>query len=228
MDIYVINLKRRKDRRSSIEARLRVQGLSATFVDAVDVREISDVPSLTQISPQRYCIWESHVRAMREIERSSSQYTMILEDDAVLHPRINWTDFLAAIESQMSASRYDKLQLGFIQAAYQVGSLKQRVVGIRGSRSGAVEKVTIDRRQYKVDLGLHRPGSHCYLLSSAAAHLLPQLNNPAWSSTDAFFDRVASASQLQGRLRMGSFRKSLAGQESRTSSGSSIDSDNSP
>jgi len=198
-----------------------------SFIEGLDARQISTPPVNSLVSINRFCIWQSHVRAMQEIADSQRDYGLILEDDAYPEPSLDWHELLQSLESSVRSQGIDKLQIGHISAAYKVGPLRHKVLGKRGSRSKAAFTIAIGNDNSMADMGVHRPVSHAYILSSRAAQILPLFNDPTWASPDAFFDRIASASLEQGRLRMGSLRKSLVEQQSRTSHRSQIDSDNS-
>ena len=228
MRVLVINLARRTDRRERMENLLSAAKFTEwSFIDGLDAGQMSCHPVSSLVSINRFCIWQSHVRAMQEIADGQEEFGLILEDDAYLDPNLNWNALLPALETSVGRLRLDKLQIGHISAAYKVGSLRHKVLGKWGSRSSATVAVDLGTEARVADLGVHRPGSHAYILSRSTARLLPPLNNPTWASPDAFFDRIASASLEQGRIRMGSLRKSLVEQQSRTSHRSKIDSDNS-
>jgi len=198
-----------------------------SFIEGLDASQLSSPPASSLVSINRFCIWQSHVRAMQAIGDSQEEFGLILEDDAYPSPSFDWNELLHSLESSVRRQRIDKLQIGHISAAYKVGSLRHKALGRRGSRSNSTAVVEVGRQRRVADLGVHRPGSHAYILSRSAARILPPLNDPTWASPDAFFDRIASASLEQGRLRMGSLRESLVEQQSRTSHRSQIDSDNS-
>ncbi|CAG0897714.1 unnamed protein product [Darwinula stevensoni] len=100
--VYVINLKRRPERRRRMEAVLKSLGFRATFVDAVDGKTLDEsrlkemgvklMPEFrdpSQNRPMTYgeigCVL-SHHHAWQEIVNSKRKLAMILEDDAHFEP----------------------------------------------------------------------------------------------------------------------------------------------
>lgn len=222
----VISLQRRGDRREPLERSLQVLGIDYEVIPALDALTLSSLPPHTQVSKARYCIWQSHVLAMRAIAQSNDSYGLILEDDAVLDERIDWPRWLAGAEMEMQTFALDRLQVGHISAASKRRFLKGLANVLRMRPQEESVTMSIDGRGYVVDLGVHRPGTHCYIVSRELCRELPLFNNPVWASCDAFFDRFASVALRQGKWRMGSLRESISEQKSRTSGHSAIDSDN--
>jgi glycosyl transferase family 25 len=93
MDLYLINLPRRPDRREAMERQARRLGLNLTRVDAIDARE-ADPQELSgrfeksgplgEIPKGDQCCFLSHRLAWSRLAQSGAPYAVVLEDDVVL------------------------------------------------------------------------------------------------------------------------------------------------
>ena len=93
MDIYLINLARRPDRRTEMEIQAQKLGLTLTRLDAVDARD-TDAQAMDQwfhaggplgeIPRGDKCCSLSHRAAWEKLVASGADYAAILEDDVVL------------------------------------------------------------------------------------------------------------------------------------------------
>jgi glycosyl transferase family 25 len=93
MDIYLINLARRPDRRAGMEIQAQKLGLSLTRLDAIDARD-ADAQAMDQwfhvggplgeIPRGDKCCSLSHRAAWEKQVASGADYAAILEDDVVL------------------------------------------------------------------------------------------------------------------------------------------------
>jgi len=162
---------------------------------------------------------------MQLICEGEEKYGLILEDDAVLDPKVDWPETLNSIGDFMSSARLDYLQIGHISAAYPKDPFLALVSRFSGRRSTPARQALPGIRN-SVELGVSRAGAHAYVISRHLADLTPKYNSPTWVGPDGFFDRLASATFAEGSLRMGTLRHSLVEQESREFVGSTIDSDN--
>ena len=209
-----------------MEHRLRAASFSHwTFVEGLDASELSSPPEGTLTSLNLYCAWTSHTRAMQLICEGEGKYGLVLEDDAVLNPKIDWPETLNSIDDFMSSARLDYLQIGHISAAYPKDpffGLVSRFTARHRTRARQV----IPGMHNSVELGTSRAGAHAYVISRPLAQLAPKYNSPTWVGPDGFFDRLASATFAEGSLLMGTLTHSLVEQESREFVGSTIDSDN--
>lgn len=209
-----------------MDARLRAASFPGwTFVEGLDASELSAPPEGTLTSLTLYSAWTSHTRAMAQICQGETEFGLILEDDAVFNPSINWPATLQAIESFMSSVNLDYLQIGHISAAYPSRPITGLVSRVAGRRSGRPQQV-VPGIANSVELGISRAGAHAYVISRRLSELAPRYNSPTWVGPDGFFDRLASATFAEGSLLMGTLTRSLVEQESREYVGSQIDSDN--
>jgi glycosyl transferase family 25 len=96
MDLYLINLSRRPDRREAMEKQAQTLGLSLTRLDAVDARD-ADAKELARwfeangplgvIPKGDQCCFLSHRLAWARLVESGSDYAAVLEDDVRLSAR---------------------------------------------------------------------------------------------------------------------------------------------
>lgn len=91
--IYVVNLKRRADRRERMAALLERFGLRCEWLEAVDAKDISpDVLAahlaphmpLGPLSPGDQCCTLSHRKLWQSLAQADCDWAVVLEDDAVL------------------------------------------------------------------------------------------------------------------------------------------------
>jgi GR25 family glycosyltransferase involved in LPS biosynthesis len=114
--VYVINLKRREDRKIILEGLFKEKGITDyTFIEALDARDdLSDLvhcyPS-KNISKPEMAIMMSHLKAIKFwLENSNSDYALICEDDIDFglsdYWGFTWNDFINSL-----TFKYDILQL---------------------------------------------------------------------------------------------------------------------
>lgn len=100
MRIFVISLKQSTTRFDQIKNQLNALGFPFTIVEAIDGNEIDSKKSCIdpfrfRLSQKRDCragevgCAESHRKAWKEVIKHSDQYSLILEDDAFLPPKID-------------------------------------------------------------------------------------------------------------------------------------------
>lgn len=93
MDLYLINLSRRPDRRETMENQARRLGLRFMRVEAIDAR-VADLEELSrwfeksgplgEIPKGDQCCFLSHRLAWSRLVESGAPYAVVLEDDVVL------------------------------------------------------------------------------------------------------------------------------------------------
>lgn len=95
MEIFLINLGRRPDRRAAMDEQARRLGLGLTRLDAVDARLVAPETlgrwfrsggPLGEIPRGDQCCSLSHRAAWEELLKSGADYAAVLEDDVVLKP----------------------------------------------------------------------------------------------------------------------------------------------
>ena len=96
MDLYLINLSRRPDRREAMESQAQTLGLSLTRLDAVDARDadprelarwFQETGPLGAIPKGDQCCFLSHRLAWTRLIESGAPYAAVLEDDVMLSAR---------------------------------------------------------------------------------------------------------------------------------------------
>lgn len=223
MKIFVINLKRRPDRKVRMASQLRRLGLIPIWIDGVDGCSGTPMPRGTLVNCGHYGCFMSHVRVLNAFLDGTESYAMVMEDDAVLSPSLDWKLFLADLPDLMSREALDFLQLGFITHLSK-RTLRWRVRDLLvGHRDKG--KVLSETLGFRYHCGLARPGTHAYVISRDFASKVRFLNQPVWVGADGFYERLATASKAHGYLTMGCLTRSLAEQESRTGMSWSTDSD---
>ncbi len=224
MEIFVINLARRPERLSSINARLDDLGLASTTIVALDARDLGDLPAGTLVSPSSYACWASHLLAHQAFLSSGETHALILEDDAVLDVSLDWITLLSDMPAEMTRHSLDYLQLGYISTLYRSDSLRKLVRQALSADIPKFDLVMANRRFRALD-GVSRAGSHGYVLTQEMANLLQHHHQPAWVNPDGFLERLASSRRDAHTLRMACLQRSVISQESRINTGSVIDSD---
>ena len=92
MQIFYINLDRRADRRSEMEAKFSRIGLTASRISAVTPAEITDQQRAKYCDARNrhwmtdveLCCSLSHIKTLEQFLAGSDSHAMVLEDDAVL------------------------------------------------------------------------------------------------------------------------------------------------
>jgi glycosyl transferase, family 25 len=96
MELYLINLSRRPDRREAMETQARRLGLSLARVEAMDARAADPAElarwfeksgPLGEIPKGDQCCFLSHRLAWSRLAESGAPYAAVLEDDVVLDQR---------------------------------------------------------------------------------------------------------------------------------------------
>jgi GR25 family glycosyltransferase involved in LPS biosynthesis len=131
--VYIINLKRREDRKIILEGLLKERSIKDyTFIDAVDAKnDLSDLvdtyPS-KNVTKQEMAAMMSHLKAIRYwLETSESDYALICEDDIDFNLSdywgFTWNEFINTIDVE-----YDILQLSphYIDDYFDIALHKKR------------------------------------------------------------------------------------------------------
>ncbi|MCH9664364.1 MAG: glycosyltransferase family 25 protein [Gammaproteobacteria bacterium] len=211
LPIYVISLKRATERRQQIKERLDGLGLKFELIDATDERQgLSDAelsllglssqsdykPSLT---PGALGCLISHLRCYQKLLSSSSEYALILEDDAELGQ-----DFIRILDSILSMrpergflKHWSIINLGgwlggearpFIgQDTYPLNFIARRLLAPAITPPVDIE----EHPKYYIGpvmAGLY--GTHCYLISRQGCQFsldrYPRLRGPIdWLMNDS-------------------------------------------
>lgn len=217
--IQAINLVRRPDRLIQISAELERAGLNFEIQVAVDGK-LENSQSEFLSGGQIGC-WKSHLNAMRKLGETDSQFSLIIEDDAVLGPEVN-EEYLSEMLELMERNQLDILQLGFIEHLYTVsirpGVLEFLIALLKG-------RGTKDSSGTRIVLGDFRWGTHAYIINRRFAHAICDvISEPPLIPFDAWLGLMAQ-SQTDRKMRIARLAKSVVSQASHSSKESVIDSD---
>lgn len=140
MRIWFINLDRRTDRRAQMEKRLADLGLTANRIAAVTPDQLSDAERAFSCDPQKFhwmtpvewACTQSHLKALRAFLDSDDSHGLMLEDDAVLSPRL--PAFLAAFAAAPPAVDLVRLET-FLDVQRLAPKADHQIAGIDLKRS---------------------------------------------------------------------------------------------
>lgn len=225
MEIFVINLARRPDRAALISSALNELGLKFVFVEAVDWQAEGTYPKQEWLSTGYACNVLSHHKALELFLKSDAEFAMIMEDDAVLSPDVDWPTFIEELPRALADRGMDYLQLGFISQFYsslEVPRFLESVLARFGRKPKRRARITVGNRAYQAIAGESFAGSHLYVCSRRFAEMTPPLQRPQWVAYDGFLQRLAAVTTV---LSMWRLRVSLAEQDSRQLKGKKADSD---
>lgn len=227
MQILVINVEERSDRRKAISAHLNSLDFPFQIVKAVDKYELS-VSSNSFLSIDVERILESHLKCLKIVALEKEEYALIIEDDAIL--KFNFEE-LREIAAYLSEKEIVFLQLGFLHLnvfeslsiflrnVYDL-LIKINLMGKIFSRFGFQEieraKKQIWRRGLSSEYILNdiRYGAHCYLVHASFARELLALSEPYFLSVD---DLYVSLGKMKS-FRMARSRRNQAKQSKSPSS----------
>lgn len=117
---WYINLERRSQRRLEMEQQLDALGLSADYqrFAAIDGKSLS-LPTETHLSAGEVGCWLSHFRVLQQADGEC--HVHVLEDDAVLHPRVYAV--LELFLQQHACEQWDILYTDMV-VPHEVGNFK--------------------------------------------------------------------------------------------------------
>jgi GR25 family glycosyltransferase involved in LPS biosynthesis len=217
--IQVINLVRRPDRLIQISAELERAGLNFEIQVAIDGK-LENSQSEFLSGGQIGC-WKSHLNSMRRLSETNSQFSLIIEDDAVFGPEVN-QKYLIEMLDLMERNQLDILQIGFIDHLYTVsirpGILEFLIALLKG-------RGTKDSSGTRIVLGDFRWGTHAYIINQRfAKSIVDVVSEPPLIPFDAWLGLMAQ-SQTDRKMRIARLSKSVVSQASHSSKESIIDSD---
>lgn len=201
--IFIVNLKRRPDRRRVIETRLK--NLSLTnyeIIDAVDGKELPE--DLTNIYDDKSAIKLhrklqnseigcalSHIEIAKKVIEQNLDYAIILEDDA--EPTLQFKHFLKNFK--LKPNKFDFLMFGcFSSNEWFNGKLKTKNSPYTIAEKRSV--VYLDEIEHTVgDVTIHKPhyptqtidfvnATHAYMISKCGAKFLLKHNYPVKLEAD--------------------------------------------
>ncbi|KAI8869728.1 hypothetical protein GQ42DRAFT_163229 [Ramicandelaber brevisporus] len=171
--VYVINLPRRKDRRSSMEDMLAFLNVEATFIDAFEGSEVeSSKPSTAhELRPAQYAVLRSHLKAWEDAYRKQDKIKtfLVLEDDVDMELDIQYLvrRVLKRIEKVGDGS-WDTIHFGHCGSEAQQDTL-----------------VDFDLKLFRAT---HPQCAHAYAVNmSAIPKMLPPLRDTPHSPLDLEF-----------------------------------------
>ncbi|UXY15566.1 glycosyltransferase family 25 protein [Chitiniphilus purpureus] len=181
MQVFVISLAQREDRRRHIRQHLAERGVAFDFADAVDGRALADAdrarlydPALARQRGERRTLTPgelgcslSHLALYRRMLEQDLPAICVLEDDAELSP--DFAEVLAALAPALKADATPRVVL-----------LNRRAK--RYSAWGAAALAAGRRRCRAVEA----QGTDGYVLNRAAAQSLLQTLSPVWTVADCW------------------------------------------
>ena len=203
LHIFVINLKRRPDRKNLIESRLNDLGImNYEITEAIDGKELPD--DLSEVYDEKtakqihrvlkkteVACALSHINIARKIIEQNIEYAIILEDDAEL--TVGLKNFIKNFN--LKQNRFDFLILGsFSSNQLHNGKLKTKEAPYK-----LIEKQSItylDKIEFNIEnISIHKAhypsqtldfvfGTHAYVLSNRGAKKLLQINYPVKVEAD--------------------------------------------
>ena len=203
LHIFVVNLKRRPDRKQQIELRLKNLGIkNYEITEAVDGQQLpedlSNVYNQTksrqihrQLKRSEVACSLSHINIAKRIIDENIDYAIILEDDAELS--INFKTFIK--DFNLEPNKFDFLILGiFSSNQFFNGKLKTKVAPYELHEKESItylDKIefnigntTIHKTHYPSQKLDYVHGTHAYMLSNKGARKLLELNYPVIVEAD--------------------------------------------
>lgn len=225
MKPYVINLERRTDRLQGVTSRFLSAGVSLRRFDAVDAVSLSNVDVEGLVPAGILACWLSHEALLEEVANGSEEVVVVLEDDAVPSPDVDWRLLLDRLPDAMANHELGFLQLGFV--SWQFGltrpGLLEKARSFLYPRSRAVLDLDYPRPAW---LGSVLSGTHAYAVTSEFARKIRNVNSPCWTGADGLFMRLSSMSGADGRFPiMARLKASIVEQETRQGKAARLDSD---
>lgn len=201
--IFVVNLKRRLDRREQIEKRLNDLSLTNyEIVDAVDGKELPE--DLSELYNEQSAVGLhrklqkseigcalSHINIARKVVEQNLDYAIILEDDA--EPTLQFKEFIKNFN--LEPNKFDFLMFGcFSSNEWFNGKLKTKIAPYTLAEKRSI--VYLDKVEFAVgDTTIHNPhyptqildfvnATHAYMISNNGARFLLEYNYPVTLEAD--------------------------------------------
>ncbi|MCH9664365.1 MAG: glycosyltransferase family 25 protein, partial [Gammaproteobacteria bacterium] len=194
------NLKRAPDRRQQIKEQLDELGLKFEFIDATDAKEGLSDEEMDLIGREEHPKYEdrvrvgeigcliSHLRCYQKLLNSSSEYALILEDDALFEK-----EFVSVLAQIIKSDvNYNVMQLGYDlskqvvspwlgKSTMPLNLLKRRSLGIS----------TAENKPYYVGpVYSNIFCTHCYLISRRGCELLLSAHKKVLRPIDALLNEA--------------------------------------
>jgi GR25 family glycosyltransferase involved in LPS biosynthesis len=217
----VINVASNSARRDSMSERLLHKGISFTFVEAIESKDVIPTDSRFLTSTAE-AVWKSHLKCL-SIAAEYSSPTLILEDDAILYFD---EKSLQEIVDTMLSKNLDFIQLGYLginlaerlsievrnlYAFFTRNSLLSTFFTIFGFKEVQRARSQTWRKMLPSNFVVNdiRFGAHCYLVTPQFAKKILLLNSPAFLPADDFFVSLSRAKAF----KMIRLKKSCAAQD---------------
>lgn len=214
IELLVINLERRIDRRSYISKHLTRLGLEFSFVTARDALLDDSIDGSKVGYVGDAGCWLSHQEAFKEVS-SMARPALILEDDAQFDLSIDWPVVISEFAEQMNNLNLGVLQIGWNEMFYINRRWPRPLVDWRIERGRSTFGMEAGQRFYKVVRDEFFSGTHAYLVTPQAALDLLGCNIPVALAADAFMMSFAQGSARSKSWNFGRLRRSLVAQVSR-------------
>jgi len=199
--------------------------LPFTRITAVDARDLPpDTDTRLASLPQSAC-WLSHQRCFEHLMASAVGYLFILEDDAVLDPARDWNQLFQVSTQVMQTHDVGVLQLGYSSQFDPLQRLPKPLADWIANRHHAKVPMPAPFADVHVVQDSFRPGGHAYLIDRRAAGAIAGFNIPVARNADDFFTDLSYSGVVHRKWHVSRLSMSLAGQASRLSKDSVIDSD---
>lgn len=199
--IFIINLKRRLDRKASMEHKLKNLGITNyAFIEAIDALELSEEDIKTHYDKKDYkelslpeiaCAL-SHIKVYNKILENNINYAIILEDDA--NPNIEFKKFITNFNIKNDYD-FDFLLLGYYSSNQSFnGKLKTSKANVKLLEYDSI--IYLANPLYNVDnITIHKPsypsmdldfihGAHCYMISYEGCKRALKINYPVMLEAD--------------------------------------------
>lgn len=201
--IFVVNLKRRPDRRKIIETRLNNLALTNyEIIDAVDGKELPE--NLSDIYDEESAIAIhrklqrseigcalSHINIAKQVIEQNLDYAIIFEDDA--EPTVRFKEFVKNFS--LEPNKFDFLMFGcFSSNEWFNNKVKTKTAPYTIAEKRSI--VYLDDVEFNVgDVSIHRPfyptqvldfvnATHAYMISNRGARFLLEHNYPVKLEAD--------------------------------------------
>jgi len=202
---YVINLKRRRDRREEFETRHSHLKIDFNFVEAVDGQAIE---MDSHFSPNNVAAcWLSHQKVAQLLLLSDDRYALVLEDDAILDSK---TVELLERESTFRKFGVDLFQIGYnvqdnrVASGHRDSYLRAKL-NLLCICESIFSKFLISNTNFcrnhnlHIELnlpcpcvnGLFETGTHAYIMSRKLAEIMLMFNNPVLLPADVALCELA-------------------------------------
>jgi glycosyl transferase family 25 len=223
--VLVINLARRPDRLASISEQLRARRLPFHRIDAIDARDLPSDTDTRLVPIGHVACARSHATALHHIAEGTPDFCLVLEDDALLHPDLDWPALIDFLPTVMEAHSIGLLQLGYISMFDPLQSLPRFIARRLAERHHEVIETESSGKGLRIVQDDFRAGSHAYLVRRTSARALFGFNEPVARAVDDFFTDLSHSGAVGRGWHIARLSSSAAEQQSRVGKANTSDSD---